>query len=85
MHQVYEILIFMERQHRLTDQIRLAIAQSRVSRYRIWKETGIDQATLSRFMQGKGGLSMNSLDNLGDCLDLSIVGRKIKSRRKDHG
>lgn len=46
---------------------------SGLSRYRIAKEIGIGEATMSRFMTGKGGLSMASLDRLAGLLGLEIA------------
>ena len=41
------------------------------------KETGIAEATLSKFHLGKRGLSMNALNAIGECLQLTIhLGRK---------
>lgn len=65
-----------KRKTNMSDQIRAAIEASGITRYRIWKETGIDEATLSRFMSGKAGLSMKALDALADYLDLEVVMRK---------
>jgi len=58
---------------RLTDQVRRAIEKSGVSRYRISQESGVDQAALSRFMAGKTGLTLASLDRLADMLGLDVV------------
>jgi len=60
---------------RLTDQVRRAIEKSGVSRYRICREAGIDQASISRFMAGKTGLTLASLDRLADVLGLDVVAR----------
>jgi hypothetical protein len=61
----------------LIDQIRRAIGESGLSRYRISKETGISEQGLGKFYSGQRGLSMESLNALGECLQLSIVvGRK---------
>ena len=57
----------------LSDQLRQAIDGCGKSRYEISRETGIDQATLSRFMNDKGGLSIPVLDRLADCLGLNIT------------
>ena len=57
----------------ISDQIRDAIKNARVSRYEICKQTGVDQATLSRFMNKTGGMSVATLDKLGKFLGLSIV------------
>ena len=55
-------------------EIRKEVDASDLSRYRICKEIGIGEATMSRFMQGKGGLSMASLDRLSDGRFLPAVG-----------
>ncbi len=65
----------------LIDQIRRAVKVSDLTRYAIWKATGIDQSTLSRFVAGKRGLSMDALDRLGKLLDLNITtGRRRRSK-----
>jgi transcriptional regulator with XRE-family HTH domain len=62
---------------KLTDQLRKAIDDSGMTRYRISKETGISEATLSKFYLGQRGISMEALDALGECLQLRItLGRK---------
>jgi transcriptional regulator with XRE-family HTH domain len=58
---------------RLSDQLRHLIRGSGISRYRLAQDTGIDQAMLSRFMAGKGGLSMNSIDALAAVLRISLA------------
>lgn len=67
---------------KLTDQLRAAIEGGPKSRYQIAKETGIDEATLSRFIHSKGGLSMEGLDSIADCLGLNLVqeGRPRKTK-----
>jgi hypothetical protein len=57
----------------LSDQIRGAVEKSELSRYAIGRLAKIDQATLSRFMAGSGGLSLDSLNRLGHVLGLSVV------------
>ena len=57
----------------LTDQLRQAIEDSGLTRYRIMKETGISESTLSQFYRGQRGLSMEALNALGECLQLSIT------------
>ena len=44
----------------------------------IARESGIDIATISRFVHGKGGLSKEGLDAIGKCLGLRIVIDKPK-------
>jgi hypothetical protein len=56
----------------LSDELRQAIERSGVSRYSIWQQTGIDQGSLSKFMDGERGLGMESIDKLADLLGLHI-------------
>jgi transcriptional regulator with XRE-family HTH domain len=58
---------------RLSDQIRQAVDASGLSRYRISKGLGIAESTMSRFMSGQGGLSMEYLDALADLLGLNVT------------
>ena len=58
---------------KLTDQLRQAMDGGPKTRYQIFKETGIDQATLSRFMHGKGGISATALDSIAECLGLHLA------------
>jgi DNA-binding Xre family transcriptional regulator len=61
------------------DTIRKAIETGSKTRYRLSKETGIDQAQLSRLMSGKEGVSMENLERLVAALDLEIVIRPKKA------
>ena len=68
---------------KLTDQLRQAIDDSGMTRYRIAQETGISEATLSKFYLGQRGLSMEALNALGECLQLTIhLGRKPDQKGK---
>jgi DNA transposition AAA+ family ATPase len=67
-----------DRTNKLTDQLRRAIETSDKSRYALGQETGIDQATLSRFMRGKGGLSLDGWDKLGEALGLELSPKRKK-------
>jgi transcriptional regulator with XRE-family HTH domain len=61
----------------LTDQLRQAIDDCGLTRYRIAQETGISESTLAQFYNGHRGLSMEALNALGEFLQLKIVlGRK---------
>ena len=66
----------------LSDQLRHAIKTCGKSRYRIWKETGIAEATLSRFVTKKGGLSMRAVDKIGRCLGLKITFERKPRKQK---
>lgn len=62
----------------VSDQVRAAVERCGLTRYRIAKETGIDQATLSKFLSGERGLSTTALDTLGELLDLEVIMRGPK-------
>jgi transcriptional regulator with XRE-family HTH domain len=66
----------------LTDQIRQAIDDSGLSRYRIAKETGISQSTLAQFYNGHRGLSMEALNALGAFLQLTITLGRTPDKKK---
>ena len=64
------------------DQIRDAIDGSGMSRYRICKEVGMDESTMSRFMSRQHGLSLDKLDRIADLLALDVVSRRKQRRGK---
>jgi transcriptional regulator with XRE-family HTH domain len=55
----------------LSEAIRQAIETCGKTRYQISQETGIDQATLSRFMSGKGDPKLSTLDLLLPAIGLT--------------
>jgi cyanate lyase len=69
------------KRQKLTDQVRQAMADSGLTRYRIAQETGVSEATLSKFHLRQRGLSMEALDAVGECLQLQIVSRAKRRRR----
>jgi ribosome-binding protein aMBF1 (putative translation factor) len=65
---------------KLTDQLREAIDRSGMSRYAVAKAIGLDQSTLSRFMSGKAGLALGTVDELGELLGLKLVTKNTKDK-----
>ncbi|MCI0640724.1 MAG: helix-turn-helix domain-containing protein [Gemmataceae bacterium] len=62
-----------------TDEIRDVIDTCGMTRYRIAKELAISESLLSRFMSGKGGLSMEKLDTLAEFLGIHVAtGNRLK-------
>jgi plasmid maintenance system antidote protein VapI len=53
-----------------------------MSRYAVAKAIELDQATMSRFMSGKAGLSVETIDRLGDLLGLQLVTTKKPAKGK---
>jgi hypothetical protein len=63
-----------------SEGLRRAIRECGMTRYAISVRTGIDQATLSRFMKRERGLSLGAIDGLMETLGLEIRPRR---KRKD--
>lgn len=57
----------------LSDQLKDAILNCGQTRYRIAQETGVTEATLSKFVHGHHGLSLETVDVLGKYLGLRLV------------
>ncbi|MDA1326292.1 MAG: helix-turn-helix transcriptional regulator [Proteobacteria bacterium] len=70
------------RPKKLTDQIRQAIDDSGLTRYRIAQDTGIDESALAKFYNRKRGLSLDNLDELCGYLGLRITADTRPSQRK---
>jgi plasmid maintenance system antidote protein VapI len=68
------------RKRQLSDQLRDLIECSEHSRYRIAQETGVDAAVLCHFVAGRRGLSIESIDALGEFFDLKLVHRSERKR-----
>ncbi len=65
---------------KLSDQLRREILAADVSRYEISRETGISESTLSRFVTGERGISVEAMDAIGLYLGLAIVRPTRKKR-----
>ena len=68
----------------ILNTIKRAILASGKTRYRIAKESGVGQAQLSKLMNGKSGLSIETAEQLADALGLAITIRP-KGRRQSKG
>lgn len=66
----------------LSDELRQAVERSGLSRYSIWQQTGIDQGSMSKFMAGERGLTLESIDKLAELLRLHIVAEPELPRPK---
>ena len=63
-----------------TEQLRRAIRDCGETRYSLAQRPGTAQSTLTRFMNGTRGLSMEAIDRLFDALDLEVKARKREGR-----
>ncbi len=64
----------------VSEQLRTAVDASGKSRYRICKDLGISETTMSRFMAGQRGLSLRLVDRLCAYLGLELRQSKRKGR-----
>ena len=62
-----------KRQKPLSEQLRKLIEESELSRYEIGKRSGVDASQLHRFVNGTGRLTTDSLDKIGEVLQLRLV------------
>jgi transcriptional regulator with XRE-family HTH domain len=60
----------------MTDVLKAAIRQCGVTRYRIAKDTGILETSLSRFMAGETSLRLDKADVLAEYLGLELVKKR---------
>ena len=59
-------------------QIRIAIKKSGLSVYRLAKDSGVPQAALCRFVNGKRGITLTTASKLAKTLGLELVLKKKK-------
>jgi transcriptional regulator with XRE-family HTH domain len=72
----------MPKPAKLSEQIRQAIKASGMTRYAICKRLEFSESVMSKFVRGRCGLSLETIDRLGDLLGLNIVARKPRARRR---
>jgi hypothetical protein len=60
----------------LSQRLREAINTAPISRYRICKEIGLPESTMSHFMAGDCGLQLSTIDRLGELLGLRLATTK---------
>jgi len=70
----------MAKRKPLSEQLRDAVRNADVSRYRISQDTGITEGQLCRFVHGQSRLSLDTIDLLAEYLELEVV-RRPKRRR----
>lgn len=64
----------------ISDQLRGAIQGSGLTRYELWKRSGVDQGALSRFVNSKQSLTLDVVDKLADVLALELVSGASKKK-----
>jgi transcriptional regulator with XRE-family HTH domain len=72
----------MNNMSKICDKLRQAIEMDPRSRYRLSKETGIEQSQLSRFMAGTRILGIESIEKLAKALGFELIMQKKTKKRK---
>ena len=62
----------------VTQQLREIIDASGITRYAVCKAIGLDGGLMSRFMAGKSGLSVQTIDAIGKLLSIKLVAGKAR-------
>jgi transcriptional regulator with XRE-family HTH domain len=65
---------------KFSDQIRQAIRDADISQYRLSFLARVDPGHLSRFVNGKAGLSLDAIDRIAEVLKLRITVDRRKER-----
>lgn len=61
-----------------SESLRNAIETAGVSRYRLAKQLGIHESVLSKFVNGKQGVSLRTFDKIAAALSLELQPRQQK-------
>ena len=65
------------------NRLREVLEREEVTRYRLWKDLGIDQGQLSKFFHGKVNISLELLEQIADYLGYDLV--LVKRQRPKKG
>jgi len=76
------VMEYNEGMSQILDDIRSAAEASGKTRYRLWKETGIDQGHLSQFMRGNKGMSVENVERMAEALGLEIIIRPLRRKKR---
>ena len=79
---VLGMVLYMVKKMKFSDQIRRAINDSGLSRYEICKRMDFSESVMSKFMGGKSGLAIETLDRLADEIGMSIATESPRVVRK---
>ena len=72
----------MQKAKPFSDEIRAAITNSGLTRYRICKQVGMQESTMTRFLRGRGGLSLATIDRIAALLDLHVSAGRAREREE---
>jgi transcriptional regulator with XRE-family HTH domain len=66
---------------KFVDQIRDAIRNCGTTKYSLSQQVGVSESALSRFMAGKSGLNLSTLDKLAEVLGLEVTVTVQRTRK----
>ena len=66
----------------MEDRLREVLMREGITAYRLWKELGIDQSVMSKFLRGKGGISLKKMGRIADHLGYDLLFVKRRPSRK---
>lgn len=66
----------------LSQSVRRLVRDCGMTQYELCHASGVDKAAMSRFMAGKSGLTLQSLDRLAVVLGWRIVAGRAKPKRR---
>ncbi len=66
----------------IDEQLRAALAESKLSAYALAKESGVDAAVLSRFLSGERDITLGTAAKLAHVLGLTLVAESPKTKRR---
>ena len=66
---------------KVSDQLKLLIEESPLSRHRLCALAGVSAASMAQFIAGRRGLSLESLDALGAVMGLELTASKATLRK----
>lgn len=67
----------------LQDEIKEVLEKQGITAYRVWKETGIHQSSMSKFFAGQRMFSVETLNTLLDYLGYELTIRKKRKRKQE--
>jgi len=66
----------------MENRLREVLKREGITPYRLWKELGIDQSVMSKFLRGRYGLSVRKLEQIADYLGYELTLAKRRPSRK---
>ena len=65
-------MFYTMNQRNMSSQLRTAVLEAPMSRYKLAIATGVSESSISKFIHGKSGLSIKSIDSIWSELGLQL-------------